>query len=167
MTKILFFIWLKSFNMECQSQCFPSTGTSSYSISDKLLDVLTDLTYYFLSVLTSTLAHLSTSTLMCSLTTFAWAFLIMIYAPSLIMSSWLSFATRTAHPCSSPTITSADLLTVPSYLNLSLVTVTDLTSKCIVTLVPGFTSFIVMKVGFCKTIGSFLSYCSIILILSI
>ena len=51
--------------------------------------------------------------------------------------------------------------------SLSLVTVTDLTSKCIVTLVPGFTSFIVMKVGFCKTIGSFLSYCSIILILSI
>ena len=155
------------YNMECQPQCLLSTGTSSYSMSDKLLSVLTDLTWVFLSALTSTLAHLSTSILMCSLTTFACAFLIVIWTPSLIISSWLSFATRTAHPCSSPTKTSAYLLTVPSYLNLSLVTFTDFTSKFIVTLVPGFKSFIVMNVGFCKTIGSFLSYWSIILILYI
>ena len=129
------------------------TGTSSYSMSESLFVSFTLL--MFPPVIDSTFDHLSISILMCSRTTLAWAFLMVMRAPSLTISNYWSLAIIMAHPCSSPTRHSADLLTVPSYLLLSLVILTDSTLRCIVTLVPGCNSFMVTKVGFWRTIGSF------------
>ena len=100
------------------------TETSSYSTSERLLLVLT------LSIPAlegSILPHLSTSSLKCSPTTLAWAFLTVMTAPSLIPSSYSFLATRTTHPYWSPTRTSAYLINVPSYLLLSLVILIDWT----------------------------------------
>lgn len=127
------------------------TETSSYSTSERLLEVLT---VPIFSVDCSIFPHLSTSSLKCSSTTLAWQLRTVIVAPSLIVSSCSFLATKITQPYWSPTRTSAYLIIVPSYLLLSLIILmlcTYLirnkyrsiwqknvnTLRCMLTLVPG------------------------------
>ena len=128
------------------------TDTSSYSISDKFL---LRLTVWIFSLDGSTLAHLSISTRRCSLTTLACAFLIVMTAPSLMVSSCPSQAMSLTQPVASPTIHSAArLISRPSLRTRLFTRRTYYTRRCIVTRVPGSTSSIVTNRGF-ERVGLF------------